>query len=178
MERQERARHFSRCDRMMFTCTAVGFAVVGYAAAFSGMAPLALKPSSTSRLALRASGNSMSIGVFYGTTTGNTESVAKRVSIDVRKRTPAGAAISWDFTALFRCNILIEVKYDSKYSCSHAACILNCGVQSMTLGYLTRSQRRSALKQLTSARASFTTVSPAPARPSSVNPGATDNGQC
>merc|ERR1719331_77311 len=65
---------------MMFTCTAVGFAVVGYAAAFSGMAPLALKPSSTSRLALRASGNSMSIGVFYGTTTGNTESVAKRVA--------------------------------------------------------------------------------------------------
>jgi flavodoxin I len=65
---------------MMFTRTAVGFAVVGYAAAFSGMAPLALKPSSTSRLALRASGNSMSIGVFYGTTTGNTESVAKRVA--------------------------------------------------------------------------------------------------
>ena len=67
----------------MFTRTAIGFAVVGYAVAFSGMAPLALKPSSTLRLPLRASGTSMSIGVFYGTTTGNTESVAKRVSVVV-----------------------------------------------------------------------------------------------
>ena len=66
----------------MFTRTTVGCALVGYAGAFSGMSPLALKPTSasTSALRLRAAGPSMKIGVFFGTSTGNTESVATRVS--------------------------------------------------------------------------------------------------
>ena len=66
----------------MFTRTTVGCALVGYATAFSGMSPLALKPTSasTSALRLRAAGPSMKIGVFFGTSTGNTESVATRVS--------------------------------------------------------------------------------------------------
>jgi flavodoxin I len=66
----------------MFTRTTVGCALVGYAAAFSGMSPLALKPTSasTSALRLRAAGPSMKIGVFFGTSTGNTESVATRLA--------------------------------------------------------------------------------------------------
>ena len=63
---------------MLRTVVAVG--AVAYASAFAGM-PLKLPhgAQASSRVPLRAAGPSMKIGVFYGTSTGNTESVATRV---------------------------------------------------------------------------------------------------
>merc|ERR1712216_389787 len=52
--------------------------------AFAGVGPMQLKPSaSSSRAALRAVGPSMKIGVFYGTSTGNTEGVASRIAAKI-----------------------------------------------------------------------------------------------
>ena len=64
---------------MLRTVVAVG--AVAYASAFAGM-PLKLPhgAQASSRVPLRAAGPSMKIGVFYGTSTGNTESVATRIA--------------------------------------------------------------------------------------------------
>ena len=67
----------------MFTRSAIFVGLVGYAAAFSGMAPMSLQASSRrASMQLRA-GPSMKIGIFYGTSTGNTESVATRVRVQL-----------------------------------------------------------------------------------------------
>merc|ERR1712216_559147 len=65
--------------RMLRTVVAVG--AVAYASAFAGM-PLKLPhgAQASSRVALRAASPSMKIGVFYGTSTGNTEGVATRIA--------------------------------------------------------------------------------------------------
>jgi hypothetical protein len=52
-------------------------AIMG-ASAFAGMG-LKLPHDANSRMALRSAGPSMKIGVFYGSTTGNTENVAVQV---------------------------------------------------------------------------------------------------
>jgi len=68
----------------MFMRTSVALAIVGYASAFAGVGPMQLKPSaSSSRAALRAVGPSMKIGVFYGTSTGNTKGVASRIAAKI-----------------------------------------------------------------------------------------------
>jgi len=67
----------------MFTRSAIFVGLVGYAAAFAGMAPMSLQASSRrASMQLRA-GPSMKIGIFYGTSTGNTESVATRVRVQL-----------------------------------------------------------------------------------------------
>jgi hypothetical protein len=54
--------------------------LVGSAAAFTSPAPMGLKPAGFRSVSLRASGLSMKIGVFYGTSTGNTEGAATRIA--------------------------------------------------------------------------------------------------
>lgn len=74
----------TRCPQSkMFTRSAIFVGLVGYAAAFAGMAPMSLQASSRrASMQLRA-GPSMKIGIFYGTSTGNTESVATRVRVQL-----------------------------------------------------------------------------------------------
>lgn len=68
----------------MFIKVFTSIALVGSAAAFTGLAPMChnvgMKPAGLRSVPLRASGLSMKIGVFYGTSTGNTEGVATRIS--------------------------------------------------------------------------------------------------
>ena len=64
-------------DRMFRSALAL-CAMVGYASAFAGMG-LKLPHGASSHMALRSAGPSMKIGVFYGSTTGNTENVAVQV---------------------------------------------------------------------------------------------------
>jgi hypothetical protein len=62
----------------MFRSALALCAMVGYAFAFAGMG-LKLPHGASSRMALRSAGPSMKIGVFYASTTGNTENVAVQV---------------------------------------------------------------------------------------------------
>merc|ERR1711990_327271 len=68
----------------MFIKVFTSIALIGSAAAFTGLAPMChnvgMKPAGLRSVPLRAAGPSMKIGVFYGTSTGNTESVATRIS--------------------------------------------------------------------------------------------------
>merc|ERR1712216_928268 len=63
----------------MFAKVLSSLVLVGSAAAFTSPAPMGLKPAFL-RSVLRASGLSMKIGVFYGTSTGNTEGAATRIA--------------------------------------------------------------------------------------------------
>ena len=66
----------------MYAKVLAGIALVGSAAAFTGPLPPGpgLKPAGSRAVMLRASGPSMKIGVFYGTSTGNTEGAATRIA--------------------------------------------------------------------------------------------------